>query len=567
MMLLIGFAFLAGIVTILSPCILPILPIILAGTIEGNKKRPLGIVAGFIASFTFFTLTLSLIVQTLGINPNIMRWIAAFLIIVFGMILVVPKFKDAFILAASRLSNKFARQGASSAGASASGFWNGFILGTSLGLVWTPCVGPIMASVISLALSSTISTGSVLITLAYSLGTSVPLFIILYGGRSLLIRFPFFLKNTESIQKVFGVLMIVTGLIIFTGFINTFQSWVLQTFPKYGSGLTAIEDNQAVRDQLSKQKADILKISSMIPSVQDPLSLASGVWINSKPLSLPSLKGKVVLVDFWTYSCINCLRTLPYLKAWQDHYADKGLVIIGVHSPEFAFERSEDNVRRAVNDLSVNWPVVQDNSFAVWKSFSNHYWPAHYIFDKTGALVSTHFGEGKYVETEKLIQQLLGLSETVKAETVSAEKADEKTRSPETYLGYARAQGYEGKEDIKHDTLQKYTAASSLDESSWALEGLWTLTPEAAVNQGRASLVYRFSARKVYLVMNPVQGVPATVKVTVDGKPVNGGDVKNGILKLDKNRLYQLYDGDKVITGTIRLDFSGSVKIFAFTFG
>jgi cytochrome c biogenesis protein CcdA/thiol-disulfide isomerase/thioredoxin len=567
MLLLIGFAFLAGIVTILSPCILPILPIILAGTVEGKRSRPLGIVSGFIASFTFFTLTLSLIVQSLGINPNVMRWIAAFLIIVFGLILVIPKFKDAFVMLASRLSNRFARKGTSTAGTSPSGFWNGFILGTSLGLVWTPCVGPIMASVVSLALSSTINTGSVLITLAYSMGTAVPLFFILYGGRTLLNRFPFFLRNTESIQRVFGGLMILTGLIIFTGFINTFQSWVLQTFPKYGSGLTAIEDNQSVREELSKQKAGLSKASSMIPSVLDPFTLASGTWINSKPLSLTALKGKVVLVDFWTYSCINCLRTLPYLKAWQDAYGNKGLVIVGVHSPEFAFERSEDNVRRAVKDLGVNWPVVQDNSFAVWKSFSNNYWPAHYLFDRTGALVDLHFGEGKYIETEKMIQKLLGLSGPLAAETVNAAKADEKTRSPETYIGYARAQGYAGNEDFKPDIWQLYTQPAHLDESSWAFEGVWLVTAESAENQGPASLTYHFAARKVYLVMNPVKGASDTVKVTVDGKPVNGGDVKNGILKLDKNRLYQLYDGDSVITGTIRLEFSGSVKVFAFTFG
>ncbi|PKL08187.1 MAG: cytochrome c biogenesis protein DipZ, partial [Spirochaetae bacterium HGW-Spirochaetae-7] len=407
MALLMMFAFLAGIVTVLSPCILPVLPVVLSGSVGGGKARPWGIISGFIFSFSVFTLTLTGITRALGIPADVLRYVAAITILSFGVVMVVPSLKEKFSAFASSFGSRAGRNHAP--GAVKKGFWSGFALGVSLGLVWTPCVGPIMASVISLSLSGATDAGSVFITLAYAAGTAIPLFLIMKGGRGLLNRFSFLSRNTDKVQKLFGVLMLLTAVALFTGVDRSFQSWLLDVFPNYGSGLTAIEERDSVRKALESRAAEAPKRvpdfssgDASAPGV-DPLSLGSGAWINSPALASPDLRGKVVLVDFWTYSCINCVRTLPWLRAWHDKYASSGLVIIGVHSPEFAFERSEANVRRAVSDLGVTWPVVMDNDFGIWNAYSNRYWPAHYLYGRDGRLVQTHFGEGAYEETEQLI--------------------------------------------------------------------------------------------------------------------------------------------------------------------
>jgi cytochrome c biogenesis protein CcdA/thiol-disulfide isomerase/thioredoxin len=571
MLLLLGFAFLAGVVTILSPCILPVLPVVLASSASGGRTRPWGVVTGFILSFTVFTLTLSALVRFFHISPDVLRWTAAGLIVVFGVVLVVPFLKEVFLRWATGLTSRLAPKNSGVPGKTRGGFWSGLVLGASLGLVWTPCVGPIMASVVSLALSQTVDAGSVFITLAYSAGTAVPLFVILQGGRTLLNKFPSFSRHSAGIQRFFGALMILTGVALFTGFDRTVQTWILQAFPQYGSGLTALENQKIVRQELLKRQ-DQLEAARSEPRVQpnlavDPLTLGSGDWFNSPPLTLASLKGKVVLVDFWTYSCINCLRTLPYLKAWYAHYHEKGLVIVGVHSPEFAFEHESSNVQRAVHDLGIPWPVVQDNNFGIWKAFNNQYWPAEYLFDSTGKLVESHFGEGGYAQTEKKIQTLLKDQGSLVAMSLASTLPTDAQRSPETYLGWERAQGYTGTGPLVKDQFATYGFAKGMLESTWGLEGHWKVGPQSITNDGKASLVYKFVGEKVYLVINPVPGPLQKIHVSLDGKPLNGGDVQNGWLTPDSDRLYELYDGTTPTEGTIRLDFSGPVRLFSFTFG
>ncbi len=565
---LIGFAFLAGIVTILSPCILPVLPVVLGSSAGGGKARPWGVVTGFIASFTVFTLTLSALVQALHFDPDLLRWIAAGLITLFGLVLVIPFLKDGFMRAATAISGRFALQASPQFGKKTpSGFFSGLLLGASLGLVWTPCVGPIMASVVSLALSQTVDAGSIFITLAYSAGTAVPLFLILQGGRSLLNRFPFFTRHSGAIQRIFGVLMLVTGIAILAGWDRGVETWLLKTFPNYGAGLTAIENQKVVREQLERRMglstADTA--SSQVPVA--PFSHASGVWINSPPLTMASLRGKVVLVDFWTYSCINCLRTLPYLKAWYQKYNDKGLVIVGVHSPEFAFEHKESNVRQAVKDLGVTWPVVQDNKFGIWNAFHNHYWPAEYLFDKEGNLVESHFGEGGYAATERNIQKLLGTHETLAATTIPSTLPQSDDRTPETYLGWARASGFVGTGPLAPDQFAHYAIPQGMTTSQWALSGEWRVGKQIVESRGPASLTLKFRAQKVYLVINPIKNAPKTAFVSVDGQAVTTADVHQGLLELDHDRLYELYAGSKEISGTLQVKFPGPVKIFSFTFG
>jgi len=277
---------------------------------------------------------------------------------------------------------------------------------------------------------------------------------------------------------------------------------------------------------------------------------------------------KVVLIDFWTYSCINCIRTLPYLRAWHEKYGDDGLVIVGVHSPEFAFERSESNVRKAVADLRVNWPVVMDNDFGIWNAFSNRYWPAHYLYDRDGILAGTHFGEGAYEETELLIQKLLGVSASQTVPSIAGSIPFATDRSPETYLGYGRAERFSSYEKPVRDSMSDYSQPRrGLETDSWALDGRWTIGSESSVAEASSSISFRFKAAKVYLVINPLPGGEAEAIVTVDGRPVSGGDVLDGIMILEENRLYRLYDGDRPRTGTIRIEFRGRAEVYAFTFG
>src|SRR3989344_2511043 len=443
MILLIAFAFLAGVITILSPGILPILPIILTSNIGDQyigKSRPMGVVIGFVLSFTFFTLFLSTIVRLSGISADTLRLMSVFIIASFGVSLLIPAFQ-VFI---ERLFSKLA--GFMPTSQNRTGFGGGLLIGFSVGLLWTPCVGPILASVISLAIIGTVTFDAFLITLAYSLGTAIPMFLIILGGQNALKRVPWLLANTASIQKAFGILMVITAIGIYFNVDRRFQTYILETFPQYGAGLTKFEDNEMIKKQLEKKNGTEMKdedkgkpMFDLIEpkGVKAPEIIPGGVWFNSDPLTLSNLRGKVVIVDFWTYSCINCQRTFPYLRKWYETYKDKGLVIIGVHSPEFEFEKSEKNLTQAIKDFKLPYPIVQDNDFATWRAYNNRYWPAKYIIDKGGYVRYTHFGEGAYDESEKVIQELL---KETGAKDVSLQinnpTYQTNAKTPEIYFGF-----------------------------------------------------------------------------------------------------------------------------------
>ena len=477
MLILIAFAFLAGIITILSPCILPILPIVLSGSF-GSKRKPLGIVIGFILSFTLFTLFLSAVVKATGISADALRSLSIIIILIFGISLILPQFQVFMEKIFSRLSSKFAVTG------NHEGFHGGVFIGLSLGLVWTPCVGPIIASVITLAATSSVNFAAFFITFSYALGTAVPMFAIMIGGRSLLQKVPWLLPNTTKIQKAFGILMILTAVGIFLNIDRKFQVFILDKFPSYGTGLTKIEDNAAVKNQIEKifkggsnnQASDATKLGNygkapeIIPGVE---------WINSEPLQISNLRGKVVLIDFWTYTCINCIRTLPYLKDWNEKYKDKGLIIIGVHSPEFEFEKNVNNLRKAISDYEITYPVVQDNNFSTWSAYSNRYWPAKYLIDKNGQVRYFHFGEGEYGATEKAIQELLkDAGSDVSVEINNSEKEiDHTSISPETYLGSERMLFLYPNGKVSKGS-QSFILEKNIPQNKFTLGGRWTVSDE-----------------------------------------------------------------------------------------
>jgi len=565
MLLLILFSFIAGIVTVLSPCILPVLPIVLSSAVGGGKARPFGIVTGFILSFTFFTLFLTSIVQTLHIPADSLRTFSIVVIFLFGISLLIPQFQTLV----ERLFSKLSAFTPNTQGKT--GFGSGFLIGLSIGLLWTPCVGPILASVVALALTGTVTGTAAIITFSYALGTAIPMFAILYGGRNLLLKVPWLTANTNTIQKAFGVIMVVTAIGLFFNFDRNFETYIIKTFPQYGTGLTKIENNQTVAEQLGQLNSSQSN-SSLKSQGKAPEFIAGGEWLNSKPLTLNDLKGKVVLVDFWTYTCINCIRTLPYVEKWYETYKDKGFVVVGVHTPEFEFEKDTDNVKKAIKDFGLTYPIMQDNNYATWKAYSNNYWPAHYLIDKDGIIRYTSFGEGEYDTTEKNIQTLLEEAGETVDTSVNNPTYKIEAQTPETYIGYKRSESFVSFADLHRDMNYTYKLPNSVPQDYFGLSGNWTIGGDQAKAGEGSTLVLSFQAKNVYLVMRPQNKLLGKVKVYLDGNMISdedaGEDVKDGVVTVDSDRLYKLVKFNTSETHQLKLEFEdNNIEVYAFTFG
>ena len=580
MIVLYGVAFLSGLFTILAPCIWPLLPIVLADVTQSkSKRRPLGITAGVAVSYAFFTLAISALESTLGLNPNVLRKFAVVVLLVIGVLMIIPALSRRMEASISRLSGRFGGMGKNQR----SDFGGGFITGVVLGIVWTPCSGPILASVAVLAGSNKVSIQTVIVTLFYVAGLSIPLFGFAVGGQRLLAKSRFMSKHTGRIQIISGFVMIVTAIAIYTNYDKTLEAKLLSVAPSYTNALTSIERTSSVTKALAK-----LKGSKLIPSSANSNSaglfnenLAApeirgiSTWLNgSGPETLASLKGKVVLVDFWTYSCINCLRTLPHLKAWYNKYHSSGFEVIGVHSPEFAFEKDAGNVSSAIKRLGIPYPVALDNKFATWNAYNNEYWPAEYLIDASGKIRRTEFGEGHYAETEQAIRTLLisaGNKVTVKPSDLP-DTAPQTQVTPETYFGSNRSQyGYTAP-NYPNGTFT-IPQQKSVPADHYAFGGTWTITPEYAQASKGATITEHFGATKVFMILKPAASGTSEVAVTYNGKPLTGSlagsDVVNGIIKVSSDRLYNIFDSGAVSSnGTLQFTFlNNAIEAFTFTFG
>ncbi len=604
MAILLVFAFISGIITILSPCILPVLPIVLSGSVGRGQARPFGIVAGFVATFTAFTLALTAIVHALGLPPDTLRYAAVALLVLLGLVMLVPKLHTGFEKLASIISARFSVNRGRPPGTiekQRAGFWAGVPVGFSLGIVWTPCVGPIMASVIGLALTRSVDSGAVLITLAYTLGTSIPMLAVILGGRTLLNRIPGLTRNMAKIQMGLGAVMIVLGVAIGFGWDRQFQSAVLRAFPRYGTGLTAVENTARVRNSLEAWESAggsggvssggySFKVQPTDGMLGDygpaPALVAGGRWFNTRgivswndtigtgktgqtqpPLTMARLQGRVVVLDFWTYSCVNCVRTIPYLKAWYETYRDQGLVIIGVHTPEFEFEKNPANVQRAIGELGIDWPVVQDNGYDQWRAYGNRYWPAHYFIDAAGRVRYFHFGEGEYNVAEQVIRALLREAGADLGRPISQPNPRFTARTPETYLGWARGQRFVSEGKAVLDQAVDYRPAHNPSNGEWALSGKWVVSQHYIAPQQGGVLELGFHARNVYLVIEPEEP-GGRIEVRVDGRvSKDTADVAAGVLLPKESRLYQLVGLAKPGEHILHLNVKGKLRLFAFTFG
>ncbi len=550
MLILLGVAFVAGVVTALSPCMLPVLPLILAGSVSStDRRRPYVIIAGLVVSFTVFTLTGGALLSLLGLPEDLLRDLAIAAMLVMAASLLSRRV--AWLLERPLLF--LTRRRPSTDG-------SGLVLGFSLGLVFVPCAGPVLAAVTVLAASGEIGLRIILVTGAYAIGAAIPMLAIAIGGQRLTTGVGFLRAHAESTRKVAGVVLGVGALAIAFGL----DQEITTRLPTYGTTVQErLERNSTIRSELSDLTGSGDALAADTSSAAGPRAPEFKdikLWLNTpagKPLSIAGLRGKVVLVDFWTYSCINCLRTLPHLKAWDRTYRKAGLTIVGVHSPEFAFERVPDNVRSAVRRNGVRYPVALDNDFGTWRAYSNDYWPSKYLIDKSGRIRYEHYGEGAYGETESWIRRLLGEKAKVRRTSVADQTPSDIT-TRETYLGYARIENFANRRPIAFDEEADYRLPKdSLGPDQIAYGGRWTVEPSRIVAGQDARLRLNFQANDVFLVL----AGSGRVEALVDGRPVKTIRVSG------TPRLYTIARYPKLTRGLLELRFDPGVEGYAFTFG
>jgi cytochrome c biogenesis protein CcdA/thiol-disulfide isomerase/thioredoxin len=539
--LLILIAFAAGLVTAVSPCVLPVLPILLAGGAGGATRRPYAIVAGVVASFTVFTLTAATLLDALGLPQDLLRDAAIALLLVAAAATAFPRLGGLLERPFAALTRRRTRE-----------LGGGFVLGVAVGLVFVPCAGPVLAAIAVLAASRDFGAEAFAVTGAYAAGAAVPMLAIALAGSRVARAF-----RPGWVRPALGALIAAAALAIALDLTRPLQTFV----PGYTEALQERIERSAPADRaLARITGDRAEETDELADYGPAPDVAEiSEWLNTeRPLSLASLRGKVVVIDFWTYSCINCLRTLPYLKAWDDAYRRDGLVILGVHTPEFSFERVPGNVRRAVRELGIRYPVALDNDYGTWHAYGNRYWPAKYFIDRRGRVRFAHFGEGEYERSEEVIRTLLaeGGAEPAgrSAQPVAARPRARIT--PESYLGWQRLDRYAGSR-IAPDRWAEYRfPAQRLELGQLSYDGLWRVEGERILSTQNSRLRLRFLARAVHLVLEG-QG---EVDVRLDGRPRRS-------VRVTQPRLYTLVRLDGIREGVLELRFTSGLAAYAFTFG
>ncbi|MFU2327097.1 cytochrome c biogenesis protein DipZ [Pseudomonas sp. NFX98] len=591
-MWLLVLAYLGGVLTIVSPCILPVLPFVFARTGQPFMKSGLPLLAGMALTFALVA-TLAAVGGGLVVQLNQYgRWLALVFVALFGLTLMLPQLAERLtrplVAAGSRLSEAAGADARPRPGAS-------FLIGVATGLLWAPCAGPILGLLLTGAALQGASIQTTLLLLAYAAGAATSLALALLLGGKVFTAMKRSIGAGEWVRRGLGAAMLAgvaaialgldTGILArvstaSTGGIEQVLVEQLAGKSPRNSGAMMAQDPAAEGAMpVADKSTGSLPVEGNLPPLDGAVQ-----WLNSPPLDAQALKGKVVLVDFWTYSCINCLRSLPYVKAWAEKYRDQGLVVIGVHAPEFAFERDIKNVTKAMKDLGINYPVAIDNEFKIWRAFNNEYWPAHYFADAQGRIRYHHFGEGAYDESERVIQQLLreagaakvsGGLINAKADGVQMAPDSNEVQSPETYVGYQRAEHFVPETALVPDKVAAYNPPAQLALNDWSLGGQWHVDSERATASAADSrIVYRFHARDLHLVLGPgADGKPVRFKVLIDGKTPgddHGMDVApDGSGTVTDQRLYQLVRQNGGVTDrTFSIEFlDPGASAYAFTFG
>ena len=574
-MILFLLSYLGGVLTILSPCILPVLPFVFARSDQPFVRSGLPLLAGMAVTFAAIA-TLATLGGSWAVNANSYGRIAAMVLLsLFALTLLLPQLADRLtrplVALGSRLSNEAGTAERGSIGAS-------LLLGVATGLLWAPCAGPILGLILTGAAIKGASASTTLLLLAYAAGAATSLAAALLVGGRLFAAMKQSLGAGEWIRRALGVAVLAGVVAIALGLDTGLLTKLSLT------RTTGIEQSLLEKASLGRKTQNIAVAGSNLP-IEGTMPELNGavMWLNSPPLTRAQLRGKVVVVDFWTYSCINCLRALPYTEAWAQKYKDHGLVVIGVHAPEFAFEKVPDNVKRAVHDLGVTYPVALDNNLAIWQAFNNQYWPAHYFIDAQGRIRHHHFGEGEYDESERVIQQLLheagqadvpgGIVDPHAQGVQAAATADDPAKSPETYVGYGRGADF-ASGPPHQDAAALYQTPYPLQPNQWGLTGRWTIGEEkSSLDAPGGKITFRFHARDLHLVLGPgADSKPVRFKVTLDGQAAgaaHGMDTgADGSGTITSQRLYQLIRNKEEGDHTFTIQFlDPGVQAFAFTFG
>ncbi|WP_407158666.1 cytochrome c biogenesis protein DipZ [Bradyrhizobium sp. STM 3557] len=584
-MILFLLAYLGGVLTIVSPCILPVIPFVLARADRPFLSNGLPMLAGMALAFAVVA-SFASVAGGWVVSANQYGRIAALILLaLFGLTLLFPALADRAMAPLVRVGARLSQVGD---GKTDGSLLVPLVLGVATGFLWAPCAGPILGLILTGAALKGANATTTLLLLTYAAGAATSLALALVVGGRVFAAMKRSIGLGEWIRRGLGAAVLVAIAAIALGL----DTGVLTNLSL--TGTNAIE--QGLLDRLHpRQNSVAMTGGSAEPAAsgaadadlqsEGPMPPLDGAvqWLNSAPLSTESLKGKVVVVDFWTYSCINCLRSIPYVRAWAQKYRDHGLVVIGVHAPEFAFERDVGNVRKAISTFKIDYPVAVDNDYKIWQAFENEYWPAHYFVDASGNIRHHHFGEGDYAESERVIQKLLsqagqrdvpGGMVAVNASGAEAPSVAADVKSPETYLGYDRSNRFGSPGGIVQDAAHTY-AAGELQLNDWSLVGNWTIGPErATLNEPDGKIVYRFHARDLHLVLGPAEeGQPIRFRVAIDGKPpaaAHGMDVDaNGEGSVTGQRLYQLIrDTGRVADHTFEIQFlDRGVQAYAFTFG
>jgi len=600
-MTLLILAYLGGVLTILSPCVLPVVPFIFARAGRPFATSVLPLLIGMALTFAIVA-TLAAVGGGWVVRANEYgRIVAMVLLAVFGLMLLWPRLTDYVTQPLVAFGNRLSQ--ASPEDDPRKAILASLLLGVAVGFLWAPCAGPILGLILTGAALRGANATTTLLLLIYAAGAATSLALALLVGGRVLMALKKSLGAGEWIRRGLGVAVLAavvavalgldTGLLTRLSLSSTAgleQSLVDKVGARPGGSMAATRNSMAA----NSMQGNSMRAAAGHGGAQGrgalpdegpfPPLAGAAAWLNSDPLTPAALRGKVVLVDFWTYSCINCLRTLPYVRAWASKYRDHGLVVIGVHTPEFAFEKDVDNVRRAVRSLDIKYPVAVDNQYAIWGAFFNNYWPADYFVDAKGQVRGHAFGEGDYDKSERLIQVLLadagypnvpgGLVDP-RGSGVEAAADERDVKSPETYVGYERAEHFTGVASLARDRPATYTAPATPQLNQWGLGGDWTVESEKAILvKAPGRIVFRFHARDLHLVLGPAEGAkPVRFRVQLDGQAPGesrGVDVDaSGAGKVDSQRLYQLIRQNGPVqdhTFTIEFQDAGA-QAFSFTFG
>ena len=583
-MILALIVFLAGVLTIVSPCILPVLPFVFARSEGKFSTNALPMLTGMAITFAGVA-TLAAVGGAWVVRLNQFgRAFALILLTAFALTLLSRRLADRVSRPFVALGNRLMRTGEHPAGRE--GVLSSLLLGVATGLLWAPCAGPILGLLLTGAALSGPTARTTLLLLAYAAGAASSLALAILAGGRLFASLKRSLGAGEWIRRGLGVAVLAAVAGIALGWDGSVLTRLSQ------SGTERLEQSllgyAGHRDAGADGSGSAVQPAAFEPETPMPSLAGATAWLNSPPLSREGLRGKVVLVDFWTYSCINCLRALPYVKRWYDTYKDHGLVVIGVHAPEFAFERDANNVRRAVGELGIDYPVAIDDDYAIWRGFGNQYWPAHYFIDASGGIRAHHFGEGDYEGSERIIRELLtqaGFKDLPPAGTAPAATGIEAApdmqhvQSGETYIGYRRSDGFRSPGGFADDRPKSYTLPASLELNQWGLLGRWTDDAEKAVlDAAPGRIEFRFFARDLHLVLGPAgdkpgERAPVRFRVRLDGQPPgenHGVDTDaegNGVIR--EQRLYQLIrQSSAVAAHTFSIEFlDDGAQAYSFTFG